>query len=96
MSAKGHSRQIPLETPQTTFLTLFSRMMMLDSKVTSKAPQRGNVTYCDYFRLRNGIDHEIQNLSLEMKRKEIEKYNPNFYVFGYVLVDKPWMEYGEI
>jgi hypothetical protein len=54
------------------------------------------VTYSDSFKLRNGIDYEIQNLSLEMKRKEIEKYNPNFYVFGYVLVDKPWMEYGEI
>jgi len=32
--------------------------------------------------LRNNIDFDIQNLSLELKRKKIEKYKPLFYVLA--------------
>jgi hypothetical protein len=95
MFVMAHFHQIHLETLQTTFLTLFSRMMMLDSKITSKAPPRGNVTYCDYFRLRNNIDFEVKNLCLEQKRKEIVKYNPFHYIFGYELKNQDWIKYGE-
>ena len=59
-------------------------MMMWDSKITSKAPKKDNVTYFNYFKLRNNIDFEIKNLCLDMKRKEVEKYNPFHYIFGYV------------
>jgi hypothetical protein len=38
----------------------------------------------EWFKLRNNIDYEMANLSLEMKRKEIEKYNPFHYIFGYI------------
>jgi hypothetical protein len=47
------------------------------------------------FLLRNNIDFEIQNLCLELQRKEIEKYDPLHYVFGYVLESKPWLNYEE-
>lgn len=83
MCVKAHFRQIRLETQQTIFLTLYLGMTMWDSKVTSKAPKRVNVTYSDYFKLRNNIDFEMANLSIEMKRKEIEKYNPFHYIFGF-------------
>jgi hypothetical protein len=46
------------------------------------------------FILRNNLDFEIQNLSLELQRKEVEKYNPLHYIFGYVLQSKPWLIYG--
>lgn len=49
----------------------------------------------EYFKLHNNMDFEIQNLSLELKRKEIQRYNPLFYAFGYELVSKPWVKYGE-
>jgi hypothetical protein len=49
----------------------------------------------EMFSLRNNIDFDIQNLSLEMKRKEIEKYNPLFYIFGYELKDTPWINYED-
>lgn len=39
----------------------------------------------DMFKLRNNLDHEIKNLCLELKRKEIQKYNPFHYIFGYQL-----------
>ena len=95
MSVKAHFPWIRLETPQTTFLTLFLGMMMLDSKVTSKAPPKANQTFSDGFRLRNNIDFEIANLSLNLKRKEILQYNPLHYAFGYELVKKEWLDYGE-
>ena len=46
------------------------------------------------FLLRNNIDFEIQNLCLDLKRKEIEKYDPLHYIFGYKLTDKSWLFYG--
>ena len=48
----------------------------------------------EMFILRNNLDFEIQNLSLELQRKEVEKYNPLHYIFGYVLQSKPWLIYG--
>jgi len=47
------------------------------------------------FKLKNHIDFEIKNLSLDLKRKEIKKYNPLHYAFGYALQSKPWLTYGE-
>lgn len=49
----------------------------------------------EMFTLRNNLDFEIQNLSLDLKRKEIAKYNPLHYVFGYELKSKPWLTYEE-
>ena len=95
MCAQAHFLWIPLETPQTTFITLFLGMMMLDSKLTSKAPQKANQTFSDGFRLRNNIDFEIKNLCLDLKRKEVQQYNPLHYAFGYELTSKPWLTYGE-
>ena len=46
------------------------------------------------FKLKNHIDFEIKNLSLDLKRKEIIKYNPLHYAFGYALQSKPWLTYG--
>jgi len=46
------------------------------------------------FKLKNHIDFEIKNLSLDLKRKEIIKYNPLHYAFGYALKSKPWLTYG--
>ena len=34
----------------------------------------------DMFKLRNNLDHEIKNLCLELKRKEIQKYNKEYGV----------------
>jgi hypothetical protein len=48
----------------------------------------------EMFKLANNIDFDIKNLSLELQRKEISKFNPLFYVFGYVLESKPWLTYG--
>ena len=53
------------------------------------------MTYFEGFQLRNNIDFEIQNLSLELKRKEIQKYDPLHYVFGYQILYKPWLTYEE-
>jgi hypothetical protein len=47
----------------------------------------------EMFKLGNNIDFDIQNLSLEQQRKEIQKYNPLHYVFGYVLESKSWLDY---
>lgn len=52
------------------------------------------VSYFEGFKLRNNMDFEIENLSLELKRKEIQIYNPLHYAFGYKLIDKPWLSYG--
>jgi len=47
------------------------------------------------FKLRNNIDFEIKNLSLDLQRKEITKYNPLFYVFGYKLKSNHWQTVEE-
>ena len=44
----------------------------------------------------NTIIFDIAHLSIEEKRKEIQKYNPFHYIFGYVLVSKPWEDLYEI
>jgi hypothetical protein len=53
------------------------------------------VIYSKKVQIRNNIDFEIQNLSLELKRKEILIYNPLHYAFGYVLESKPWLSYAD-
>lgn len=53
------------------------------------------MTYSSSFVLRNNIDFEIEELSLPEKYKQITKYNPLHYAFGYKLVSKPWIKYGE-
>ena len=50
----------------------------------------------EMFKLDNSIDFDIQNLSLELQRKEIQKYNPLHYVLGYTLMSKPWLTYEEM
>jgi len=47
------------------------------------------------FKNNNHIVFDIQHLSVEDKRKEIMKYNPLHYIFGYYLVFKPWLPYLE-
>ena len=47
----------------------------------------------EMFKNNNHIIFDIQHLSLEEKRKEIEKYNPFLYVFGYKL--NPLVDYIE-
>jgi len=53
------------------------------------------VIYSKKVQIRNNIDTEIKNLCLDLKRKEIIKYNPLHYIFGYVLESKPWLTYEE-
>ena len=48
------------------------------------------------FKNSNTIIFDIAHLSVDEKRKEIEKYNPFHYIFGYVLESKPWLTYGEM
>jgi hypothetical protein len=48
------------------------------------------------FKNKNHLIFDIQHLSADEKRKEIEKYNPLHYIFGYVLESKPWLSYGEM
>jgi len=48
------------------------------------------------FKNNNTIIFDIAHLSAKEKRKEIEKYNPFHYIFGFNLVSKPWLTYGEI
>jgi len=64
-------------------------------KVTLKILKENKVICSDSFKLRNNIDFEIQNLSLELKRKEIKQYNPLFYVFGHKLISKSWQTIEE-
>jgi hypothetical protein len=52
--------------------------------------------YSNKVQVNNNIDFEIKHLSLELKRKEIQKYNPLHYVLGYTLVSKPWLTYEEL
>lgn len=58
-------------------------------------PKESKVIYSKKVQIRNNIDFEIQNLSLELKRKEIVKYNPLHYAFGYVLESKSWLSYAD-
>jgi hypothetical protein len=46
------------------------------------------------FKNKNHIIFDIQHLSVKEKRKEIMKYNPLHYIFGYTLQSKPWLTYG--
>jgi hypothetical protein len=39
---------------------------------------------------------DIQHLSANDKRKEIMKYNPLHYIFGFTLVSKPWLTIEEM
>ena len=48
----------------------------------------------EMFKSRNHIIFDIQHLSVEEKRKEIMKYSPLHYIFGYTLQSKPWLTYG--
>jgi hypothetical protein len=48
------------------------------------------------FKIKNHIIFDIQHLSIEEKRKEIIKYNPLFYIFGFTLISKPWFTYEEM
>jgi hypothetical protein len=48
------------------------------------------------FVLRNNIDFEIANLCTHLKRKEIEKYDPFHYIFGFKQVSKPWLTIEEM
>ena len=43
----------------------------------------------------NTIIFDIAHLSAEEKRKEIQKYNPFHYIFGYQILYKPWLTYRE-
>ena len=49
----------------------------------------------EMFKNDNTIMFDIKHLSIEEKRKEIEKFNPFIYVFGYELQSKPWLNYEE-
>lgn len=44
----------------------------------------------------NTIIFDIAHLSAEEKRKEIQKYNPFHYIFGFTLVSKPWLKIEEM
>jgi len=48
------------------------------------------------FRSKNHLIFDIQHLSAKEKRKEIEKYNPLHYIFGFTLVFKPWLTIEEM
>ena len=50
----------------------------------------------DMFKNNNHIIFDIQHLSAKDKRKEIMKYNPLHYIFGFNLVYKPWLTYEEM
>jgi len=50
----------------------------------------------DMFKLQGQIDSviKISGTSLEAKRRIVANFNPLFYVFGYELQQKPWLNYG--
>ena len=50
----------------------------------------------EMFKNRNHIIFDIQHLSVKDKRKEIMKYNPLHYIFGFNLASKPWLTYEEM
>jgi hypothetical protein len=49
----------------------------------------------DMFKNRNHITFDIQHLTPDQKRQEIQKFAPLHYIFGYKLVSKPWLTYKE-
>ena len=50
----------------------------------------------EMFKNDNTIMFDIKHLSIKEKRKEIQKFNPYIYVFGYELKSKPWLTYEEM
>jgi len=50
----------------------------------------------DMFKLQGQIDSviKISGTSLEAKRRIVTNFNPLFYIFGYELQQKPWLNYG--
>lgn len=50
----------------------------------------------DMFKLQSQIDSviKISGTSLEAKRRIVANFNPLFYIFGYELQQKPWLNYG--
>jgi hypothetical protein len=48
------------------------------------------------FKNQNHLMFDIQHLSAEEKRKEIMKYDPLHYIFGFTLVCKPWLTIEEM
>jgi len=95
MYAKVHFRLTHLETQLIIYLTLFLGMMIMALKAILKILKENKVICSDSFKLKNNIDFEIKNLSLELKRKEIKQYNPLFYIFGCKLKSKPWQTLEE-
>jgi hypothetical protein len=49
----------------------------------------------EMFKNDNTIMFDIKHLSIKEKRKEIQRFNPYIYVFGYELKSKPWLTYEE-
>lgn len=57
-----------------------------------------NLKNREMFKNRNNIDHlmSIRGTNIKAKRKIIMTANtPLFYIFGYFLQDKPWMDYAD-
>lgn len=57
-----------------------------------------NLKNREMFKNRNNIDHlmKIRGTTVKAKRKIIMIANtPLFYIFGYALQDKPWLNYDE-
>ena len=48
------------------------------------------------FKSKTHLIFDIQHLSAKEKRKEIIKYNPLHYIFGFTLVFKPWLTIEEM
>ena len=56
-----------------------------------------NLKNREMFKNRNHITHLLNDCpNVEAKRKIIVRANtPLFYIFGYKLIDKPWLSYKE-
>ena len=50
----------------------------------------------DMFQMASQIDSviKISGTTLDAKRRIVANFNPLFYVFGYKLQQKPWLNYG--
>ena len=50
----------------------------------------------DMFQMASQIDSviKISGITLDAKRRIVANFNPLFYVFGYKLQQKPWLNYG--
>ena len=50
----------------------------------------------DMFQMASQIDSviKISGTTLDAKRRIVANFNPLFYVFGYELQQKPWLNYG--